>query len=70
MTDQKNPYALNEQELDQVTGGAGLTILTTNFKGNVASATVGIPKGTTLAQYNPESITRTVAVRGSSETKD
>ncbi len=69
MADRKKATELNEQELDQVTGGAGLTILTTNFKGNVASATVATPKRTASGQYNPETITRTIHPVESSEPK-
>lgn len=72
MADKKNPDALpdtlNEQELDQITGGAGHELSQTvqQGRGKFAASTGATSKGATAFQYNPQTITRTVRPSGSS----
>lgn len=70
MTDKKTEE-LNEQDLDQVTGGAAHELSHTAQQGSskFAVSTGATPKGAASAQYNPETITRTIAPHQSAAPK-
>ena len=63
MIDNNKAEKLNEAELDQVTGGVAHELSHTVQQGSnkFAVSTAATPKEAASAQYNPETITRTVA---------
>ncbi|WP_108812249.1 hypothetical protein [Sphingorhabdus sp. Alg231-15] len=71
MTDRKNSDALNEQELDQVTGGVQHELSHTVQQGSdkLTTTSGATSKGANAAQYNPETITRSFAPSGSTDPK-
>ena len=63
MCDKKQTEELSALELDQVTGGVAHELSHTVQQGSnkFAVSTAATPKEAASAQYNPETITRTVA---------